>query len=231
MTNLLLRDRIGGDLVIEVAFTTSALDVSDHGSDSTRSASLATIAKETGAEPQLMHQVHGADVVVVNDLRPSSPPHCDALVTAQMGVALMARAADCVPVLIADPETGWIAAVHAGRPGLAQGVVPQAVAEMRSMGANPQVAWLGPHVCGACYEVPEQLQTDVVALVPQAKALTSWGTPSLDLGAGLHAQLAQDGVTDVRRVNICTRESQEWPSFRRDGERATRFAGVIWSHR
>ncbi|MEI2821650.1 MAG: polyphenol oxidase family protein [Marmoricola sp.] len=178
-----------------------------------------------------MHQVHGADVVVVNDLRPSSPPHCDALVTAQMGVALMARAADCVPVLIADPETGWIAAVHAGRPGLAQGVVPQAVAEMRSMGANPQVAWLGPHVCGACYEVPEQLQTDVVALVPQAKALTSWGTPSLDLGAGLHAQLAQDGVTDVRRVNICTRESQEWPSFRRDGERATRFAGVIWSHR
>ncbi|MEI2821651.1 MAG: hypothetical protein V9E81_16330 [Marmoricola sp.] len=51
MTNLLLRDRIGGDLVIEVAFTTSALDVSDHGSDSTRSASLATIAKETGAEP------------------------------------------------------------------------------------------------------------------------------------------------------------------------------------
>jgi copper oxidase (laccase) domain-containing protein len=135
-----------------------------------------------------------------------------------------------VPVLLADPRTGWIAAVHSGRPGLAAGVVPATVAELRSRGAEPSVAWIGPHVCGSCYEVPAQLQEEVVAVVPEARSTTSWGTPALDLGAGVLAQLEAAGVTDVRAVGACTREDPGWPSYRRDGAAATRFAGLIWSH-
>ena len=176
-----------------------------------------------------MHQVHGADTVVVPD-PDVSVPSCDALITRRTDVALLSRAADCVPVLLADPETGWIGAVHSGRPGLAAGVLPAALDQLRAQGASPTTAWIGPHVCGACYEVPEEMRAEVAAVVPEAASTTSWGTPALDLGAGIRAQLRDAGITDVREVGACTREDPTWPSYRRDGAAATRFAGVIWSH-
>ena len=224
------RDRIEGDLVIEVAFTDVSLSLGDAADDAVRADALAQVARETGAAPVLMHQVHGADVESsVEDA--GRAPSCDALVASQPGVALLARAADCVPVLLADPATGWIAAVHSGRPGLAGGVVPAAVAAVRERGGDPTIAWIGPHVCGACYEVPADLQEQVATVVPEARSTTSWGTPGLDLGAGVRAQLAAAGIDDVRTVDACTREDASWPSYRRDGDAATRFAGVIWSHR
>jgi YfiH family protein len=179
-----------------------------------------------------MEQVHGAEVVHVDVPVPwADRPACDALITSRRGLSLLARAADCVPVLLADPAAGWIAAAHAGRPGLAAGVVPATVAALREQGAEPSVAWIGPHVCGSCYEVPADLQDEVAAIVPEARSTTSWGTPALDLGAGVRAQLAAAGVTDVRTVDACTREDATWPSFRRDGAAATRFAGAIWVER
>jgi len=226
------RDRIEGDLVIEVAFTDVSLSLGDAADDAVRADALAQLARETGAAPVLMHQVHGADVGSVESVEGAGGGRsCDALVASQPGVALLARAADCVPVLLADPATGWIAAVHSGRPGLAAGVVPAAVAVVRERGGDPVVAWLGPHVCGACYEVPADLQEQVADVVPAARSTTSWGTPGLDLGAGVRAQLAAAGIDDVRAVDACTREDASWPSYRRDGDAATRFAGVIWSHR
>ncbi|GAB3035841.1 laccase domain protein [Nocardioides flavus (ex Wang et al. 2016)] len=230
MTLLRHRDRIEGDLVIEVAFTDVSLELGDAAPDDVRSAALAGVAAETGAVPVLMHQVHGRVVHHVADPGTDGTATCDAMITSRAGVALLARAADCVPVLLADPAGGWIAAVHAGRPGLAAGVVPGAVARLREQGARPSVAWVGPHVCGSCYEVPQDLQDEVAAIVPEARSTTSWGTPALDLGAGVRAQLAAAGITDVRVVDACTREDVSWPSYRRDGARATRFAGVIWSH-
>jgi YfiH family protein len=226
------RDRIEGDLVIEVAFTDVSLSLGDAADDAVRADALAQVAQETGAAPVLMHQVHGAAVESVESVESVGRVRsCDALVASQPGVALLARAADCVPVLLADPVTGWIAAVHSGRPGLAGGVVPAAVAALRERGGDPTVAWVGPHVCGACYEVPADLQEQVAAVVPEARSTTSWGTPGLDLGAGVRAQLATAGIGDVRTVDACTREDASWPSYRRDGDAATRFAGVIWSHR
>ena len=229
MTPLRHRDRIEGDLVIEVAFTDLALSLGDAADPRVRDSALREVAAGTGATPVLMHQVHGADTVVVSE--PDVPtPSCDALITRRTGVALLSRAADCVPVLLADPATGWIGAVHSGRPGLAAGVLPAALDQFRAQGASPTTAWIGPHVCGACYEVPEEMRAEVAALVPEAASTTSWGTPALDLGAGIRAQLRHAGITDVREVGACTREDPAWPSYRRDGDAATRFAGVIWSH-
>lgn len=224
-------DRIEGDLVIEVAFTDISLSMGDAAELDVRAAALAAVHQETGARPVLMHQVHGVSVDVVEERRTSTEPDCDAMITAQPDVALLARAADCVPVLLADPDTGWIGAVHAGRAGVMHGVVPAVMAALRQRGARPTVAWIGPHVCGSCYEVPLELQADVVAQVPAARSTTSWGTPAVDLGAGVRAQLSSEGVDDVRTVDACTREDPSWPSHRRDGQSATRFAGVIWSHR
>lgn len=213
--------------MLEVAFTDSVLDLGDRADAGVRASALAAVGRETGARPVIMRQVHGADVAVVGDT-PGDAAVCDALIAVTPGVALLARAADCVPVLLGDPDAGVVAAVHSGRPGLAAGVVPAAVARMRELGATVITAWIGPHVCGACYEVPVAMRDEVAAIVPESRATTSWGTPALDLGAGVRAQLASAGVSDVQVVGGCTREDTDFPSYRRDGAASTRFAGVIW---
>ena len=172
-----------------------------------------------------MRQVHGADVHVV--AADSEIPTGDGLVTAETGTVLMVRVADCVPILLADPEAGVVAAVHAGRPGMVAGVVPAAVTAMRSVGARDLHAWVGPHVCGGCYEVPEQMRDEVSAVVPAAYAETSWGTPALDIGAGVHTQLADAGVAAID-ASRCTIEDEDLFSYRRQGTSSGRLAGLVW---
>jgi YfiH family protein len=172
-----------------------------------------------------MRQVHGADVAVVR--AGTDVPVADAVVTDRAGLVLMVRVADCVPVLLADPAAGVVAAAHAGRPGLVAGVVPAAVRAMRGLGAHDVRAWVGPHVCGACYEVPAGMRADVAAAVPEAYAETSWGTPSVDIGAGVRAQLAAEGVRPVE-VGRCTIEDDGLYSYRRQGTDSGRLAGLVW---
>jgi YfiH family protein len=179
-----------------------------------------------GAELADMEQVHGSTVVHAGGAR----EQCDALVTDRPDVVLMVRVADCVPLLLADPDAGVIGAAHAGRAGLVAGVVSACVERMRALGARDIEAWVGPHICGRCYEVPQELQDEVVTHVPGAVSTTSWGTPGLDIGRGVTSQLGELGVTahDLAR---CTMESPDLYSYRRDGARAGRLAGVIRRHR
>ena len=104
--------------------------------------------------------------------------------------SLVVRVADCVPVLLADPERGVVGAVHAGRPGLVAGVVPAAVAVMRELGAERAGRVGRPAVCGALLRGAREMRAEVAPLVPRGLGETSWGTPALDLGAGVRAQLA-----------------------------------------
>ncbi|MFF0206848.1 peptidoglycan editing factor PgeF [Streptomyces althioticus] len=190
-------------------------------------------AEALGVDPARvvwMNQVHGADAVVVDEPWGDRPvPEVDAVVTARRGLALAVLTADCVPVLLADPVAGVAAAAHAGRPGLVAGVVPAAVRAMTELGADPAriVARTGPAVCGRCYEVPEDMRADVAAVEPAAYAETSWGTPAVDVVAGVHAQLERLGVSGAGRSPVCTRESDDHFSYRRD--RTTgRLASYVW---
>lgn len=180
-----------------------------------------------------MNQVHGRDVAVVEGpwatREADEIPAVDAVVTTRRGLALAVLTADCVPVLLADPVAGVAAAAHAGRPGLVAGVVPATVGAMVARGAEPAriTARTGPAVCGRCYEVPEAMRTEVAETVPESWSETSWGTPSVDVVAGVHAQLAALGVGDRHRSGICTVESADHFSYRRD--RTTgRLAGYVW---
>ncbi|MFE7959117.1 peptidoglycan editing factor PgeF [Streptomyces sp. NPDC057413] len=177
-----------------------------------------------------MNQVHGADVAVVEEPWGDAPaPRVDAIVTARRGLALAVLTADCPPVLLADPVAGVAAAAHAGRPGMVAGVVPAALRAMMDLGADPSriVARTGPAVCGRCYEVPEEMRAEVAAVEPAAYAETSWGTPAVDVSAGVHAQLERLGVRDREQSPVCTRESRDHFSYRRD--RTTgRLAGYVW---
>jgi YfiH family protein len=170
--------------------------------------------------------VHGARVDVLEERRSTGRPDADAIVATTPGRVLVVRAADCVPVLFADPEASLIGAAHCGRLGLAAGVVPATVARLRELGAADITAWIGPHICGACYEVPADLQAEVGAHEPASIATTSWGTPSLDLGAAVTAQLSQAGVTVVDAAR-CSREDDDLYSYRRDGDGAGRMAGLV----
>ncbi|WP_285694289.1 peptidoglycan editing factor PgeF [Actinomadura sp. NBRC 104412] len=175
-----------------------------------------------------MRQVHGADVRVVDEV-PADTPEVDALVTTVPGLALAVLVADCAPVLLADPVARVVGAAHSGRPGTAAGVVPALVRRMVERGADPSRirAAIGPAVCGECYEVPEAMRDEVAAVVPAARATTRGGTPALDIRAGIAAQLAGEGVTDVRTDPRCTLETPGLFSYRRDG-RTGRFAGYVW---
>jgi YfiH family protein len=213
---------------VSVGFTDRRLDLGDLAPPAVREAGLREVAEATGATPYLMHQVHGADVHLV-ETADQPAPDVDALVTVQPAIALLARAADCVPVLLVADE-GVIGAVHAGREGVRRGVVPAAVARVREAGGTGVRAWIGPHICGSCYEVPDAMRAEVAAVVPATRATTGWRTPALDLGAGVRSQLEEAGCA-VLEVGGCTREDDTLHSHRRDGRAAGRLAGVVWRHR
>lgn len=197
--------------------------VGDHSSELPPGVALPVVVR--------MRQVHAADVVTVDSAwladAPADPPEVDGLVTDMPGVALLVRAADCVPVLLADVERGVLGAAHAGRLGLVQGVVPGTVARMRELGAERIVAWVGPHVCGHCYEVPAAMREEVAAVVPESFAETSWGTPAVDVGSGILAQLRAQDV-EVVDASSCTLENDDLHSYRREGEAAGRIGGLVW---
>lgn len=212
-----LRDECGP---IELAFTDRSIDLSTAAVDHT----LAEVASAAGVDSvATMHQVHGNDVAWVDVA--GTQPDADALITDVVGLGLLVRVADCVPVVLAMPDEPMVGVVHSGRQGLVSGVVPAALDAVRERGATRIEAWVGPRVCGRCYELPAAMADEVAAAVPEARSTTSWGTPAADIGAGVVAQLSAEGVVvhDVG-ADLCTVEDERFFSFRREGDDSGRFA-------
>lgn len=214
---------------VDVAFTDSTLDL--QGEKPGFDAALAALEAEVGLTFARLSQFHGNDVVTVTTVPVAGPlddvPHADAQVTNLRGVGLMVRVADCVPVVLADETAGVVGVAHAGRLGTRLDIATATVDAMRELGADRITAWIGPHICGRCYEVPAAMQAEIAAAVPESLSETSWGTPALDLGAGVRAQLERAGAT-VIEIGRCTREDPELHSHRRDGAASGRFAGLVW---
>lgn len=217
---------------VSVAFTDTragnlALHVGDNAGDVLRrrrelehAAGLAT------GSLRFMEQVHGTAVEVMESGTPA--PTADAMVSRGLPLAVMV--ADCIPVVLVGegPDGPVLAAVHAGRPGIANGILPAAVRRMQAEGATAIRAWLGPSICGSCYEVPAELRAQVAGQVPSTSAMTSWGTPALDLPAGARTQLERAGVV-IEYAGPCTLENDSLYSYRRSSTTG-RFAGLVWSH-
>jgi polyphenol oxidase len=190
------------------------------------------VARELGVPGERlvwMNQVHSARVAVVDGPQEGPVAGTDALVTATSGLVLCVLVADCVPVLLADPVAGVVAAVHAGREGVRQGVVPATLSAMASLGARARhvSALLGPAVCGDCYEVPGEMQAEVARVAPAAAVRTRKGTPGLDLRAGVADGLRRAGIPEVVQDPRCTVEDRHLFSHRRDGVTG-RQAGIVW---
>lgn len=204
---------------------------------------MARLRQEAGVGQVLgLHQVHGTAVHLADDdgrdwsgdawLGDRLPgadrlPIADAAVSSRRGLGLMIRVADCVPVLLADPAAGVIGAAHAGRAGLLAGVLGETVAAMRAAGARRLQGWIGPHICGDCYEVPAEMAAAAASELPDCASTTSWGSPAIDLGAGAASQLTSLGVA-VSRHDRCTLTTAELFSHRGDGPQAGRQVGLVW---
>ena len=179
-------------------------------------------------------QVHGTGVRVVERStsagRDRGLPDTDGLVTTARGVVLVMMGADCLPVLLADPTAGVVAAAHVGRSGLTAGVLPELLSVMTAQGARVErvVATLGPGICGRCYEVPAPMAELVEAAAPGSRSATPTGTAAVDLTAGAHRQLREAGGARTSAAGGCTAEQPErWYSYRRDGVTG-RHAGLAW---
>jgi len=204
-------DRSGG--VSQGVFT--SFNLGDHVSDDPADvqANRALLASKFGPV-QFMNQVHGSRIVIIESVTDETPT-ADALVTGIAGLSLAVMVADCIPLLLTSSEA--VAAVHVGRRGLVNGVAVKTIELMREMGARKIRAVLGPAICGRCYEVSQDVHDEVVALHPLATARTASGTPVLDLPKALKACLAAEGISEISDLQICTFESADHFSYRRDG--------------
>lgn len=183
---------------------------------------------------RFMHQTHSADVVAVGSTDDRSEViTADALISDDGSVPLAVMVADCVPVVLsAGGGDGATAVVHAGRQGILDGIITNTVAELRRLGAQDLVAWIGPSICGDCYEVPAGMRDDVAAEVPAAWATTRWGTPGLDLPGAVAWQLQQMEVqvcpVGDDPAQLCTLDNESLFSHRRSPA-SGRFVGLVWN--
>lgn len=131
---------------------------------------VASVADALGLDGRLVcgcTQVHGSSIACIDEFPPDDPGvplrmcgECDALVTNLPGITLLVRVADCVPILLYDPVSRVVAAVHAGWKGTLAGIVSAAVREMMSRyGSRPSdlLAGIGPSIGPCCFEVGEDV--------------------------------------------------------------------------
>ena len=174
-----------------------------------------------------LSQVHGAEVTVIDAALATDPEavartRADALVTELPGIAIAVYTADCVPVLLADPVRGALAAVHAGWRGMVAGVIGAAVATLgRAFGSRPADlrAALGPSIGPCCFEVGDEVAVQFSPAFVKPGA-PSRGRPVVDLRAAARDSLLTAGVPagQIDADPPCTAcDASRFYSFRRDG--------------
>lgn len=201
----------------------ASLNLGDHVDDDPRAVAenRARLGRRLGdgtADPAgwvWLRQVHGHQVVTV-DAPPAAPPVADGVVTRRGGLPLVVLTADCAPVALVAPDA--VGVVHAGWPGLEQGVLGAAVEALRALSPGPIRAVLGPCVHPGRYEFGADLLERLVArLGPEVAGCTDTGAPALDIPAAVRSALARAGVDDLDDVDVCTAASPDHFSHRRDG--------------
>ncbi|WP_322477466.1 polyphenol oxidase family protein [Nesterenkonia sp. HG001] len=184
---------------------------------------------------RFLDQVHSALVLDAAE-HPADSAHAptgDAWISRGGAEPLAVMVADCLPVLLVGQGQGGepliTGAAHAGREGLIGGVLENTVTAMREHGAESVQAWVGPGVCGSCYEVPAAMHEELGTVRPALASQTTWGTPALDLRSEAEEILRELGA-GIAELAGCTLEDETLYSHRRaPGE--GRFAGLVWRAR
>jgi len=164
-----------------------------------------------------LRQVHGNRVVVVNSPGEGAGTSADAAVTTQLGVTLAVQTADCVPIVLS--AVGGVAVAHAGWRGVVSGVIPAAVAELRSRTSGDVHAFVGPHIRAPHYEFGADELAEVAAVSGEGvRGRTLDHRPALDMTAAVGAALADAGVSAIDLSDDDTAASG-WFSHRVRGDK------------
>jgi len=178
-----------------------------------------------------IRQIHSAVVLETPSAEGEGAREGDGLVTNEPGVVVGIRTADCIPVLLADPATHAVAAVHAGWRGSAQNIVAVAVNELLTRyGTRAQDlhAAIGPGIGVCCYEVSPEVAHQFGSWIPQYSAAVS--PMRIDLARVNAIQLSLAGVTNIWTAGECTFcNADRYFSFRREKEKAGRMTSFIGS--
>lgn len=187
------------------------------------------MAQQMGVDPAnflTVFQVHSPDVAVATTPWESeSRPRVDAMVTRTKGLALGVTAADCGPVLFADPKARVIGAAHAGWKGAFTGVLEATIAEMEKLGANRSdiVVAIGPLIRQASYEVGAEFVERFVRengeyalfFIPSTRE----GHAMFDLAGFIRMRLERAGVGAIDDTGIDTYPDEQLFSYRRSVHR------------
>ena len=180
-------------------------------------------------------QVHSAEIETAEAPRHGEPyPKVDGVITDTPAVTLSMRFADCVPIMLADPEHRAVGMVHAGWQGTIRGTLRSGVEAMKvRFGSQPSrlLAGIGPAIHQHHYPVgPEVIQAFEIAFGERAgNHITMSGRQHhLDLVGANTSILSEMGLKSIENSGICTAcEHHEWFSHRGQDGRAGRFAAVI----
>ena len=211
-------NRIGG--VSKAPFNSANLGLHVGDDPFDVSTNRATLERQIEMPIVFMNQIHGDTVVLVEDS--NAKPTCDALITTNHRLAIAVMVADCIPLLLKSDVA--VAAVHVGRKGLINKVARKTIDAMRDLGAEVIYSYIGPSICGNCYEVSEEIFKEVTATYPSTDSSSRTGKFTLDLTSGLKSDLKDTVLLDL---SSCVFEDKNTFSYRRDGITG-RQAGVIW---
>lgn len=174
----------------------------------------------------LAKQLHGRRVEVVSE--PGIYEKCDGLVTSSKGLVLGIRVADCAAILLADHNSGVIAAIHAGWRGAVADILLEGLKKMRNLGAKPVniSAYISPCISKARFEVGEEVAQQFPDRFADRK---SYNKPHIDLKGYLLSQLEEFGVkrSRIEWSSKCTMEDSSFFSYRRERESAGRMLALI----
>ena len=222
-----------------------SLNLGDHVGDETAAVAVnrQRFTSATGAEPVFMRQPHGIHSADLDLWAPGDQPSADACTTAIAGRACTVMVADCLALLFCDTQGRAVGAAHAGWRGLAAGVVESCVRALRDRlgdAGAPILAWLGPCIGQAAFEVGDEVRQAFVQHDAPSSAFFEAGTVAgkwqADLAGLARRRLALAGVHGVfgndGGAEWCTvRDDSRFFSHRRDAARlgsTGRMAASIW---
>lgn len=179
------------------------------------------------AEPCWINQTHGTRVVT---LERDTGRDADAAVTRRPGLVAAVMIADCLPILLCNRAGSEVAAVHAGWRGLQAGVIQAAVGAMDSA-ADELMAWIGPGISQAHFEVGDEVRSafaESIGSVQDYFSAQGDGHWLCDLPGLARRVLADLGIAEITQSPHCSyRDRDLFYSYRRD--RVTgRMAALIW---
>ncbi len=203
--------------------------------DSNTTTNLNRLVEKAGLSgwPHQAVQVHQSDTLYCSDTGLAHKQHADILLTDQPNIALAIRTADCLPLLLADKESGIAVAAHAGWRGTVAKVAVEAVSQMLHRGSKAKhiVASLGPCIGPCCFAIGEETaQALANCCQGAAQFVTGSDKKYADLWQINRLQLLQCGLKEehIEVINECTCcNSERYFSYRRDALRAGRHLGVV----